>query len=85
MKWLGIIGLCLVGVCHGCCVIEKPKERILIVVSLDGFKTEYLRRNITRNMEQFYRTGVIGKMSNVFPTKTFVNHFSIATGVCVCV
>lgn len=32
-------------------------------------------------MERFYRNGVLAtRMNNSFPTKTFVNHFSIATG-----
>lgn len=87
MRWslvLRLIGiLVFISACKSCCQpapVQKSNKRILFVVSLDGFRPEYLRRNITVFLEQFYRNGIIGKMTNVFPTKTFVNHFSIATG-----
>lgn len=53
----------------------------LLVVSLDAFRPEYFRRHVTPFMEQFRKNGGYAPyMQNVFPTKTFVNHFSIATG-----
>lgn len=56
-------------------------SRKLIVISFDAFKPIYLEKNITPNIEIFYKDGVIAThMNNTFPTKTFVNHISIATG-----
>lgn len=56
-------------------------DRKLIIVSFDAFKPAYLEMNITPFIQQFYTNGVLAThMNNTFPTKTFVNHFSIATG-----
>ncbi|XP_055315155.1 bis(5'-adenosyl)-triphosphatase enpp4-like [Sitodiplosis mosellana] len=57
-------------------------SRKLILISFDAFKPTYLDKQITPFMEMFYKNGVRAtRMNNTFPTKTFVNHFSIATGL----
>uniref|UniRef100_A0A2M4AIU3 Putative ectonucleotide pyrophosphatase/phosphodiesterase n=1 Tax=Anopheles triannulatus TaxID=58253 RepID=A0A2M4AIU3_9DIPT len=63
--------------------IADPAERpVLIVVSYDAFRNEYLQRNTTAFMNELRRNGTTSAyMRNVFPTKTFPNHHSIATGV----
>lgn len=54
----------------------------LLVISYDAFRTEYLNRNVTPNLNKFKKEGTSASyMQNVFPTKTFVNHHSMATGV----
>lgn len=56
-------------------------DRKLLIISLDAFKPLYLQQRLVPSMERFYRNGVLAtRMNNSFPTKTFVNHFSIATG-----
>ena len=59
--------------------VNKP---YVILVSFDGFRAEYLRRLDLPNFERMARTGVrsVGLVP-VFPSKTFPNHFSIATGL----
>nr|ABA12155.1 47 kDa salivary pyrophosphatase-like protein SP132 [Phlebotomus argentipes] len=58
------------------------QENSLLVISYDAFRNEYLQRNITSYMNSFQQQGVSAPyMKNVFPTKTFPNHHSIATGV----
>lgn len=55
-------------------------EPALLVVSFDAFRPDYLQRNVTPNLNKFREEGVSADyMMNVFPTKTFVNHFTIAT------
>ncbi|XP_058443625.1 bis(5'-adenosyl)-triphosphatase enpp4-like [Malaya genurostris] len=55
---------------------------VLIIVSYDAFRTEYLQRNTTSFMNELRRNGTTAQyLRNVFPTKTFPNHHSIATGV----
>lgn len=55
-------------------------EPALLVVSYDAFRPDYLDRNVTPNLNRLRREGSSAKfMVPVFPTKTFVNHFSIAT------
>lgn len=62
-------------------VAVDSDEPILIVISFDAFKPEYLDKGVSIFIDQFYQRGIISRhMNNVFPTKTFVNHFSIGTG-----
>lgn len=63
-----------------CGTVPSKTEPALLVVSYDAFRPEYLHRNVTPNLNKFRQEGVSAPfMFNVFPTKTFVNHFSIAT------
>ncbi|XP_055523352.1 bis(5'-adenosyl)-triphosphatase enpp4-like [Wyeomyia smithii] len=61
---------------------SEEQPAVLLVVSYDAFRTEYLRRNCTLFMNELRHNGTTaGYLRNVFPTKTFPNHHSIATGV----
>lgn len=54
----------------------------LVSVSYDAFRNEYFDRNVTNFMNDLRLKGTRANyMRNVFPTKTFPNHQSIATGV----
>ena len=53
----------------------------MVLVSLDGFRWDYLDRGLTPNLSRLAREGVRAEaMVPVFPTKTFPNHLSIVTG-----
>lgn len=55
-------------------------EPALLVVSYDAFRPDYLRRNVTPALNKLRREGASAQfMVPVFPTKTYVNHFSIVT------
>uniref|UniRef100_A0A336LSC3 CSON002689 protein n=1 Tax=Culicoides sonorensis TaxID=179676 RepID=A0A336LSC3_CULSO len=55
---------------------------LLLVISFDGFGPNYLDRGITPNLKKLYSAGTHAPyLRNVFPTKTFPNHHSIATGL----
>lgn len=74
-----VLFLCVnlvIGICE-----EIPNtEPALLIVSYDGFRPDYLNRNVTPNLNKFRTEGTTARYMNpVFPTKTFVNHFSIAT------
>lgn len=59
---------------------QSVAEPALLIVSYDAFQPEYLYRNVTPNLNKFRREGTSAEfMIPVFPTKTFVNHFTIAT------
>lgn len=56
----------------------------MLVISFDGFRYDYIRRNLTSNLVRLRSNGTYSEyMTSVFPTKTFPNHFTIATGVYV--
>lgn len=55
---------------------------VLLVVSFDGFRPDYVRPDVTPNLARFRDAGAAPPyMRPVFSTKTFVNHFSMATGL----
>lgn len=55
-------------------------KQALFIVSYDGFKADYLNQNITPNLEKFREMGTSTEfLRHVYPTTTFVNHFSIVT------
>ena len=58
---------------------EAPK---LLLISIDGFHPDYVDKYETPNIDLLAEAGVLADyMVPVFPTKTFPNHYSIATGL----
>jgi len=54
----------------------------LILIGYDGFRPDYLALAPTPNFDRLIREGVIAEsLEPVFPTKTFVNLYSIVTGL----
>lgn len=63
----------------GCMISNYP---ILIIVSFDGFRYDYLNKTDTPNFRKLAANGVQAPwIEPRFITKTFPNHFSIATGL----
>lgn len=57
-------------------------EAPLVLISLDGFRADYLDRGRNPSLERLGQCGVRAPfMRPVFPTKTFPNHFTIVTGL----
>jgi predicted AlkP superfamily pyrophosphatase or phosphodiesterase len=54
---------------------------VTILISIDGFRPDYLDRGITPNMSALAKSGVRARMQPSFPTKTFPNHFTLVTGL----
>ncbi|KAH8915783.1 Phosphodiest-domain-containing protein [Atractiella rhizophila] len=53
----------------------------VILVSLDGFRQDYLERDKTPALVDVAEGGLIATLKPVFPTLTFPNHWSILTGL----
>ncbi|PTB67920.1 Phosphodiest-domain-containing protein [Trichoderma citrinoviride] len=53
-----------------------------IIISLDGFRADFLQRGLTPRLNAFVREGVSPKwMHPSFPSVTFPNHYTLATGL----
>lgn len=53
-----------------------------IIISLDGFRADFLQRDITPRLNAFVKEGVSPKYMNPsFPSVTFPNHYTLATGL----
>lgn len=59
--------------------LNKPH---VVLISLDGFRWDYVERFQPPNLSAFIGEGVSAEaMIPVYPSKTFPNHYSIATGM----
>ncbi|HEY3519830.1 MAG TPA: alkaline phosphatase family protein, partial [Rhodanobacteraceae bacterium] len=54
----------------------------LILVSIDGYRPDYLQRGLSPNLEALADRGVRAQwMTPSFPTLTFPNHYTLVTGL----
>ena len=69
---------------HSTCVQSKATEALrptIVLISLDGFRSDYLDKYQPPNLSSLAQEGVRAKwLIPSFPTKTFPNHYTIATG-----
>lgn len=58
-------------------IVERPR---VILVSIDGFRPDYLDAGVTPNLSRLAQAGVLASMRPSFPTVTFPNHYTLVTG-----
>lgn len=61
--------------------VAEVREPVTILVSIDGFRADYLDRGITPSLSDLAASGISAAMRPSFPTKTFPNHYAIVTGL----
>jgi predicted AlkP superfamily pyrophosphatase or phosphodiesterase len=72
------------GVAAGTNAPNQRDKPYVILLSFDGIRAEYLQRLDLPNFARVMRAGVRSEgLIPVFPSKTFPNHYSIATGMYV--
>ena len=54
---------------------------LVVLVSIDGFRADYLDLGVTPNLSRLAKRGAHGAIRPSFPTKTFPNHYSLVTGL----
>lgn len=60
----------------------KDLEPTVVLISIDGFRSDYIDHYKPKYLRKLARSGVRAKwMTPSFPTKTFPNHYTIATGL----
>lgn len=59
----------------------ESRQPVTVLVSIDGFREDYLRRGVTPTLSQLAASGVTAVMHPSFPTKTFPNHWTLVTGL----
>ena len=61
---------------------RQADQPILILISLDGWRWDYLERAKAPNLRKLAATGVRAEgLISAFPSKTFPNHYTIITGL----
>ncbi len=72
----------LLGACQGNTKTETKQQPYLVVLSMDGFRWDYAGMYDTPNLDKLAQLGVRAeRMIPSFPTKTFPNHYTLATGL----
>lgn len=61
--------------------VAEQRTPVTILVSIDGFRPDYLDRGVTPNLSRLAATGVSASMRPSFPSKTFPNHWTLVTGL----
>jgi predicted AlkP superfamily pyrophosphatase or phosphodiesterase len=72
------------ALCPGCVPTggAEPEQPQVLLVSIDGFRWDYLDRPEARRIREVAARGVRAeRLIPVFPTKTFPTHYSIVTGL----
>lgn len=59
----------------------EAKAPVTILVSIDGFRPDYLARGITPNLSALAAGGISAAMRPSFPSITFPNHYTLVTGL----
>ena len=57
------------------------QDRYVVILSLDGFRADYQGRCTTPNLDAMDKEGLAGCFRPSYPTLTFPNHYSMATGL----
>ena len=60
---------------------ESPPRPVTVLISIDGFRPDYLDRGVTPVLSSMAANGAKGSMRPAFPVKTFPNHYSLVTGL----
>lgn len=60
---------------------KQYSDRYVVVLSMDGFRADYVDKAYTPNLDKMAKEGVSGALRPSYPTLTFPNHYSMATGL----
>jgi predicted AlkP superfamily pyrophosphatase or phosphodiesterase len=72
---------CVAGQGPSARLAQDVRRPVTILVSIDGFRPDYLDRGVTRHLSRLASEGVRASMRPSFPSKTFPNHWTLVTGL----
>jgi len=80
LRLAALIGLLLTP--QGAFAAAEPhRAPVTILVSIDGFRADYLDRGLTPRLSALAKAGLRGAMRPSFPSVTFPNHWTLVTGL----
>lgn len=78
----GLALLLALAACRQAAPVSTPDRAIVILVSIDGFRWDYLERYAPPNLMKLATDGVRADgLIPQFPSKTFPNHYTLVTGL----
>jgi len=82
---LRFCALLLLGLLAASCTAPtrtSTGDNLLILISIDGFRWDYLQRYEAPGLRQLAASGVhLSRLIPSYPTKTFPNHYTLVTGL----
>jgi predicted AlkP superfamily pyrophosphatase or phosphodiesterase len=84
MRFLILPLLALLSACVSRPPAPAPRPAqppVTILISIDGFRPDYLHRGLTPRLDALADGGVSAAMRPSFPSKTFPNHYTLVTGL----
>jgi predicted AlkP superfamily pyrophosphatase or phosphodiesterase len=76
--------VCLTLLLAACATSTGPQPDIgrplTVLISIDGFRTDYLSRGATPTLSALASEGATGSMRPSYPSVTFPNHYTLVTG-----
>ena len=75
-----LIYFAFLSLCFGN-VETQHKNPIVVLISFDGFRWDYLFKTKTQTLSWLAKNGVSAIVKNNFVTRTFPNHYSMVTGM----
>jgi predicted AlkP superfamily pyrophosphatase or phosphodiesterase len=82
MRALACACALLLAACAAQRVATPPRYSPLILISIDGYRADYIERGLSPNLAALAHDGVRARaLKPAFPTLTFPNHYTIVTGL----
>ncbi|WP_281560001.1 ectonucleotide pyrophosphatase/phosphodiesterase [Thalassomonas sp. RHCl1] len=82
LKWFLAVSLVLLAGCSQSKVTPVHSANPVVLISLDGFRYDYIEKYQAKNLKALARGGVRAtSMQPSYPTKTFPNHLTLVTGM----
>ena len=75
------LGACAVTPPPQVATVAEARAPVTILVSIDGFRPDYLDRGVTPVLSRLAAEGVSAAMRPSFPSKTFPNNWTLVTGL----
>jgi predicted AlkP superfamily pyrophosphatase or phosphodiesterase len=79
-RWMAVVLALMLSACASAPAGTPPKPTLTILISLDGFRADYLDRDNTPTLSALAADGARGAMRPSFPSLTYPNHYTLVTG-----
>ena len=77
IEFLLVSFFCICSLAFTGCQTKKRSDRYVVVLSMDGFRSDYPSRAHTPTLDSLANVGVRSTFRPCYPSVTFPNHYSM--------